>query len=138
MAPASERRRARWRRPLLLGSGLATLVALLPLAYAPASCACVDPATALALHAGMGSAIPVDRSPEALAAGLNRQLAGTTVDPAQRPYRPEDGCEAAGTDRLVCIVPIDRSWLLAREYRVEYRTRAGEFLQASVTRVWWP
>lgn len=124
---------------LAIPATLLGAVVLLALAYSPVTCSCVDPATALALQAGMGRPdAPVDLDPDRLEAGLNRSLQGQPVVFGEYPYSREDGCVRADAETIVCRVPIDDSVLMAREFKVTYRLRQGRFQQADVDLVRWP
>lgn len=127
------------RTAITISATLLGALALLAAGYAPATCACVDPATALAMHAGMGGpGNPLDFDPTTLQAALNRKLVGRPVVFGEYPYTSQAGCAQDGPDAIVCHVPIDHSLLLAREFEVTYRSSGGVFQAATVSLVRWP
>lgn len=122
---------------LATASVIAAAFGVLLLSYAPATCACLDPVQALALHAGLHAG--QDINPVSLETGLNRTLAGQDVVFGKYPYTSEEGCSKNGpNDPIVCRIPIDNSVLLSREYRVAYHSRDGLFQKATVVLVRWP
>ena len=115
----------------------AVAVGVFSIGYSPVGCSCIDPLTVLASQAYGRVTHQTDLSPKAIEGGLNRSLQGTAVSFGAFPYTAADGCTQHSADRIVCNVPIERSMVLTRGYRVTYTTANGLFINATVERATW-